>query len=135
MITAFDQATCQAVREAALAALRPAAGLLGLRVEPAGGSFEAHAFTVRFRFTVMQTAEGMSGEEAQFRSLCRLYGLTPEDSGRVFRSRGRTYRLAGFAPSRPKFCVVGQRVPDGKRFGFPRSVLARLGHPAEERDP
>lgn len=125
-ITAINHATCQLIQEAALNALRPLAASLGLGIEATGGRIEAYAFTAAFRFTVAATAEGVSGEEAQFRQLCQFYDLTPEDYGRTFTYQARQYQLVGLNPTRPKFCVLGRRIPDGKRFAFPRSVLAQL---------
>lgn len=131
-ITAIDHTTGRLIQEAALGALRPLADSLGLGVEAAGGRREALAFTAAFRFTVAATAEGVSGEEAQFRQYCQFYNLTPEDYGRIFIYRTRQYQLVGLNPARPKFCVMGRRIPDGKRFAFPRSVLAQLGPAAPE---
>ncbi len=54
-------------------------------------------------------------------------GLPADAVGRTFKFRRRTYKITGFKTANPKYPVLVERQPDGKRFKFPvADVLAGM---------
>ena len=121
-ITEFDRPACQAVLDASLAALREAVAPFGVTVESQRGQFDGPTYTAKFKFT----AAGADPDRAEFARWAGLFGVTPEDFGRLFQWGGAEYRLDGLQPGRAKFPFSASRVSDGKRFKFPREVIASL---------
>jgi hypothetical protein len=72
---------------------------------------------------VAGTADGRSGEQAEFEKYCFIAGLTPEDFGLEFTYNGEDYRVTGIAAKRSKNPVITARIRDGKRFVFSSDVL------------
>jgi len=66
-----------------------------------------------------------------FAQAAPLFGLKPEDYGRVFTAQGTAYRLVGINLASCQHAIEAVRLSDGQRFafantGFP-SLLAEQG--------
>lgn len=129
----FDRVTCQRLAKELLAAVEPVAAKYCLGVKPGGGSFDTLTWTEKLTFTVQETKDGKSAEQAQFEQLCAIYHLRPEHFGMGFTWNGTRYRLTGVQPSRPKFAIQGRRLSDEKTFLFPLVVLRVIDKEAYEQ--
>jgi hypothetical protein len=54
---------------------------------------------------------------------CTHLGLTPGDFGKIFTIRGSTYKAIGVNPTKRKYAIKAERLPDGKIFGVPASCV------------
>lgn len=79
--------------------------------------------SVTFKLTM--NLVGYDKDEEDFKLLCTLYDLTPEDYGREFNTNGHTYRLIGINSRSPKFCFLGER-SDGKKYKFTDKILEQF---------
>lgn len=104
------------------AALKTALAPQGYNVEIKGGKFSDDSFDPK----VVIVKQGVNLGTQNFMRFAHLYGLKPQDHGREFVSNGVRYRLTGLAPNRPRFPILGERVPDGKKFKFPREVVQKF---------
>ena len=60
----------------------------------------------------------ISGEEAEFKRLCNMFGKKPEDYGKTFTSNGKVLKLVGFNTRARKYPFVGEEVGTGRRYKF-----------------
>lgn len=124
-ITNLDRENVELVADRARRVLTALGEELGLEFKYGGGSYDALKFSIRGDFILKETAEGKSGEQAEFERFCALYDFKPEDFGKRVDIGGETYRLVGFEPRRRKNQIVLERAYDKKRFVFPlRAVRA-----------
>jgi hypothetical protein len=94
-------------------------------VDTIGGSYSSMGgtFTPKVIFKEKKIG-GIDRDIALFNEQCDMYDLKPEDYGRPLTSHtGEIYKLVGFMPSRPKFCLVGKN-NNGKRMLFIRSMIS-----------
>jgi hypothetical protein len=120
-ITKMDRDATRRINDALKNALESTAALLGLNVSVRGGTFDPldGTFRPRIEFSVA------GADRLAFDRVCELVGLTPEDFGREFTSRGRTFRVTGVNPRSPKFPIVATCVETGRPYKFqklPRQV-------------
>lgn len=121
-ISKIDRASVKRIAAATEEALQMVAEDLGLTLESKGGSFDPGigTFAPKFEFKV----DG--ADESDFARSAPLYGLSADDYGREFTSRGTQYRVTGINARAPKFPLQAERLSDGKRFKFTTSVIDRL---------
>lgn len=113
-VSRFDRATCSAVKEAMLAALKPVEEQYGVQFSTAAGKFDSTSF--EFKITAGITGEdGVNlGEKSDFELYCFSFGLRPEDYGTVFSYGGKTYKLKGLRPRRRSFPLLCEVVAGGR---------------------
>lgn len=63
-------------------------------------------------------------ERALFDALAQDFGLEPSDFHRVFVINGKTHRITGLNPNRPRYPISTQRIPDGRGFKFTAKDVA-----------
>ena len=76
----------------------------------------------------IEVKEGTSREDVnanEFKKLCRMYGLEPDDFDRKFTYQGEEYVVVGIRPSKSKYPIACQRVRDGQSFGFTTDTIKR----------
>ena len=134
-ITAFDRPIAAAMVRELRRLLEPFAEQHGLTVERQGGTYDATKLTLRFEVRVSETADGRSGEQAEFEKYCFIAGLRPEDFGSEFAHNGTVYRVVAIAPKRSKNPVIAARVKDGKRFVFPVNAIRASSVPISHASP
>jgi hypothetical protein len=71
------------------------------------------AFSAKIDVPIEETAEGRS-----FAAYAPRAGIDKDKLGKTFFSGNDTYRITGWASSRPKYPVSAERVSDGKGFKF-----------------
>lgn len=82
-------------------------------------TFTATQFSAKMTAQVKEL-DGKSLEQIEFEKYCSLFGFKPEDYRRVANrpSQGHLFRILGFKPSSPKFCLQVEDVSTGARFGL-----------------
>jgi hypothetical protein len=73
-----------------------------------------------------QTLTPEPPEQEIWNSVCRCYGLQPEDYGKTFVSNGHTFKLCKIKPGHSKYPIIATRVPDGKSFKFDVNMVRLL---------
>jgi len=101
-ITKIDRAACRTISDTALKALQAVAAQHGLTVKAAGGRYEDTRYTARFAFTVNDAQVLETSAKEKWDKWCELLGLKPEDFGKTFTVKGKTYRITGLLPNRDK---------------------------------
>lgn len=66
-----------------------------------------------------------STAEQQFKRHCAAYGLKPTDLGKTFRSHGKTFKIVGLEPRRPKFPVIAEYLGTGTVYKFSAETVGR----------
>ena len=89
-----------------LQALVPIAEKYGLKVRSQAGRFTSYKWTAKFEFVA---PEGAAKNDSE---MGRLFGAQ-FDVGFEFTDRGKTYRVTGFNPSKPKNDTEVLRLHDG----------------------
>ena len=56
--------------------------------------------------------------EEYFKKFCSMYGLQEEDLGRTFRSKSKTFKIAGINPRSRQYPIIIQDVDTEKQFGI-----------------
>lgn len=125
-IRKFDRPTCNALKADILAALQSVAAKHGLTVKSGGGKYDDVNYTAHVVFGVADTDAKSEHEQTEFRKWCGLFDLTPEHYLATFTSKGETFALHGFAPSRPKFPMRCTRLSDGTEMVFKETIRPLL---------
>ncbi len=97
------------IQNRAAALLKPLEDEFGVIVGVEGGKVSPDRFKLSFTFSE-KASEG------------RL-SYSPVEVGSNFTYGGKMYRITNYEPSRPRFPVSAERLPDGKRFKFPLDVV------------
>lgn len=118
----IDKRAAGEIAAAAEEALTEVAEKFGLEVKFRGGKYDPQVgeYHPKFVFSLP------GSEEREFARVAWEFGLSEDDFGTVFTSRGEEYRLKALSTRRPKYPVVGERVKDGKLYKFPEKVLEQL---------
>lgn len=122
----FDKPTCRMVGNEIEKALQEVGARLGVSIRYGGGQLDDTHFTCRLR---IELAEGEAKEEAErreFMRYCGAFNLGAGDYGAEFTSRGRRFKLVGFALSRSKYPLRCVDVIDGTTMFFTESVLPKI---------
>jgi len=121
-------------RQKANEALKSVGEELGISIEVHGsisythGGEEANA-----KLKLLSITVGNDGQEAvhdpeaeDFKRFASLYGFKPEDLGRQFTSRGKTFEITGLKLSRKKYPVSAREVGTDRQYKFPATDVKRL---------
>jgi hypothetical protein len=128
-INSFDRSACKLVAHDAEEALRAVAEKHGLVFSRKSGSFSATTLTVHGEFSVVsQDGTAQTPEVTAFRQFATMYGLSPEDLGKEFEVRGRTFELTGLG-SGSKYPLLAKEVGTSKVFKFEAHTVAAKLHP------
>jgi hypothetical protein len=121
-ITSLTSATCKLIETEMAEALREVAERHGLKVAPAGGSFNEGEFTAKVKWTVADPVASADLERRLFEEICVVFGVAPDAYGKTLVSKGVVYTLIGFDTRRSKFCVR-TRAQNGKIMFFGEEIL------------
>lgn len=99
----------------------------GVAVKSKGGHYapDGSKGDVKFELSLIGEDGSNVAETKDFARIADIFGLTPEDFGAEFTSNGHTFKMVALVPKRSQYPLVGARVGDGKRFKFPKSVIAK----------
>lgn len=121
-IDSINRGNAKLVADEAKKALE-ALSALGLTVEIKGGvSYDPLANTVeiKFKFSAGDPEENLRKE---FEANAWRFNVKPEAFGIEFQSHGRTYRLTGINPNRPKYPFSATDVESGQHLKFQAGVV------------
>ena len=126
-ITQFDPHNCRRLIDALDNAVAPVADAFGVHITHGGGSYLA----TNFRITLQAATKGENGEiisreVIDFKELCGLYGLKPEDLGKTFSSyTGEVYKIIGLKSNSRKFPILVEKISNGKKYKLPETLVVR----------
>ena len=128
-IKQFDRTAVRAVMNECEAALQAVADKHGLKLVRKGCSYRENECPVAFKLltTVTDAAGDVVTPEAQdFKRCATLFGLKPEDLGRVFLSpTGKRFRICGAKPRNRKYPILAKCVLTDKVYKFPEDQVVR----------
>ena len=109
------------------AALQAVAEKHGVSIRAGNASFDALHANFKVEVKVLQTASGVSGDEAEFRRYAGMVGLQPDVYGKTFVSNGSTFTVSGLSLKSRRMPVLARR-EDGKVYKFPVNIVClKLG--------
>jgi len=114
----MDRATLRKVADIVERASTAALEAEGFTARYTGGNFDDRTGMLKLE-VVPVAKDGESGATREGAMLERMGGTV----GTTFVRAGRQYRILGYVPSRRKYPISAERLPDGKRFKFGREVL------------
>lgn len=114
----MNKAQTQKIRESANVALALVAEELGLQITIKNGTFDSGQVTFKVEFAeIGDSGMAMTKEAEDFKSYARRYGMTEDQLGAKFTSRGEEYTITGCAPRSRKYPILAER-NDGKTYKF-----------------
>jgi len=119
-ITSIDRNTCKFLREQLDEALSAMALPLGLTAKAGSARYDGN--TVDFKVTL--ALAGHDANRTEFDRCCIAFGLTPEDYGKEFQFRRKTWKLVGIKIRASKYPIIAER--EGKRWKLPREAVESL---------
>jgi hypothetical protein len=127
MIKQFDRATARLVGQRIEKELAKLGSELGLKISYSGGTYSPTNYTCKVKCVVLD-ADGstVAAEKAVFAQYASLMGLKPEDYGREFTQRGRTFVISGIAPRRRKNPVMARDKKSGRTYLFQPEIVTLL---------
>jgi hypothetical protein len=127
-ITAFDKVVAREIAKATEAALADVCAKYGVEVKYKGGSFTSNTFNPKIEFSVVsEDGTAITREVEDFKRYSEMFGLSPEDFGKEFRSNGQVFKVCGLKPNSPKLPVLAKAL-DGRVFKFQASAVAAKLH-------
>jgi hypothetical protein len=115
----MNRDTARAIERQALALLAPMESDGQLKIAAKGGTIGKTFVNLKIEFAeVGESGVVESREVADFKALAKLYGLSADDLGKQFVSRGERYEIVGLKPKSHKFPILGQN-RNGKVYKFP----------------
>ena len=120
-IDSIDRSTLKMILEEAREALAVVADKHGLVLERKHCTYSSTEAPVAFKFVVPQRTEdgeAINPKETEFRKFAALYGLEPDDYGKMFRTFNGVYRVCGIKPKARKYPVLGRNIDTGKTYKF-----------------
>lgn len=118
-ITTFDRASVKFIREQIDAALDKIAAENGLSsIRTTTGSFESNEFSFKIEGVLDTNVKNEKSEQ-----WAEMLGLPSDIIGKEVNLQGRLFTIINIDPSKPKNSVSIQRIPDGKRFKCPASMI------------
>lgn len=123
-IKKFDKETAKFLGRSVAEALQEFAEKHGLSVVSLGGSYDDTKYVARLEFKTNDKDALAAKEKGDFELYCGLIGLKPEDYGRTFTHKNRTYTVTGVkaGTSRPLLC----RRDDGGMVAFPEGAIGHF---------
>lgn len=121
-VTKMDRAAVKQINAALERAAEEVADQFGLNVKVGGGRFDPTVGT--FQPKVEFSVEGSA--EREFAELAPMFGLGPDDHGRLIAWGDRNFRLVGFKPRSPKYPIIAEDEVSGKRYKLPESAVEAI---------
>lgn len=122
-----DSSLLKAARPQIEEALKELGEKLGVTFTVGSGSYDPDGSNGSLKLKLAEVREdGVSAEEIEFRKVCSLYELQPEDYGKELKIQNETFKLIGLNTRAPKKPVNIQRISDGATFKTGESVLSQI---------
>ncbi len=121
----FDRPTVKKTRDKIQAVLDILSKELGCQIKVGRASFARDGSNCTFKVEcAIMSADGTveTKEVTAFRKMASLYGLSPNDLGKVFTNAGEKFTISGLKPKANKYPILATR-SDGKGFKFPVDMV------------
>ncbi len=121
----MNRNTARAIERQVLALLAPMESDGQLKITAKGGTIGETFVNLRIEFAEV-AANGIaeSREAADFKALAKFHGLSADDFGKQFVSRGERFTIVGLKPKSHKFPILGQN-RSGTIYKFPAESVKR----------
>ena len=119
MIERFDRPQVRETRQDLQTALDALADEHDIVIEVDGGRFNATSVTYKVSCMVKDEGAAVRPEAEDFKRYAVGWGLSPDDLGREFESRGTIYVITGAKPRSTRYPILADRKGDGKSYKFP----------------
>lgn len=122
----MDRTKARLIMERVQQTLAPLGEELGVQFSIKSGSVSG-SIVLKLEASEIDAETGVAGsrEAEAFRAYAAYHGIPIEALGQEFESRGKRYRLTGYAARRDKFPFTAVRIADGAQFKFPAAVIER----------
>ena len=121
----FNSKKCKDISAEAQRVLREHFGD-DFRVTSKNGTFEGNCFSFKIEFLEKQTDGTVVEKIAQdFKEYARVYGLQPDDLGKTFVFRGKTFKIIGLNIRSRKRPIVVENSITKKQFIFEAPIVAK----------
>jgi hypothetical protein len=120
-IESVDRNAVRTLLEAARKALTIVAEDHGVELLRKHCSYSSTEIPVAFKFVVVERTEdgeAIDPRETEFRKFAALYGLEPDDYGKMFKTFNGVYRVCGVKPRGKKYNILGESITNGKTYKF-----------------
>lgn len=114
------------LREALFTALIPFGLEQKISVSLGNASFSSSS--VEFKVNLNEIASDglvLSREAVAFKEQAPRYGLMSSDLGRIFHSRGKSFRITGLNTRAKRYPINAEDISTGKRFKFASETVVR----------
>lgn len=121
----FDRATVKNTRDKLQAALDTLSKDLGCQIKVGNATFARTGSNCTFKVEFAALGEDGTAETKEvlaFRELAVMYGLSPDDIGKIFVNAGQEFTICGLAPKARRFPILAKRA-DGKSYKFPVDMV------------
>lgn len=108
----MDREQCRLIQKELEAAAITIAAKHGFTIGNQSASYNSDGAKLKIEF------KGKDSEKNDWERYAEMIGMRKDDLGKTFVQNGHTFKICGIMPSRPKFPVIAERQPDGKKFKF-----------------
>jgi hypothetical protein len=84
-----------------------------------GASFTSDKINVKLEVCAIKDGKAFDQSREDFTRLASLYSLIPDMLDTTFVHLGKTFKITGLSPRKPKFPVLVIDVTTGKKYKFP----------------
>ena len=120
----IDKAKLRNIASDIEAAIQEVGKKHGVQLKRGNASYTDTNFTLKIEGAAIDSSgEILSREKQDFMYYALSYGLSPDDFGKTFISRGRTFKISGLKPKASKYSILAEEVGTGKSFKFPATAV------------
>ncbi len=114
----FTKQNLRELRDGLDAALKQLGEKFGVSLKLGTGRFSPTNCTFKLEAAVIaEDGQVVTKESQDFTRLAKVYGLSPEDLGRTFKTGGKSFTIVGLNSKRPKY-PINAKSADGKTYKF-----------------
>ena len=128
-IKEFDRDKCKMLRAVTESTLQASFAEVfpGVAVKAGSGKFSGNNYTLTLEFALEVNGNVMTQEAESLVHNARWLGLPENPIGLEFENmKGERFKLVGYKRRNRTYPIIGERIPDGRRFKFPENVLNQI---------
>ena len=115
MITKIDRTFMKMSRAKIDDALKDLGDELGVVFQTGNGSYDGSTGHFKLEIkTIGENGEAVNPNAKTFQTYARMYGLSPDDLGRQFTSRGKTFEITGLNTRARRFPIQANALKTAK---------------------
>ena len=126
-ITQIDRTSARTIQTAFSQFLKTFGQDLGIVGSIGSGRFDSRSIRFKVELSLADTSTLVDKSKNDFEFYCSRFGLSKDDWGKRFLSRGKSYTICGIKPSSYKYPILGKN-PKGVVYKFTsNNVLVGMG--------